>query len=67
MQSQMGTVRNVLWEHSPHPTPDGETTMQGWTDNYIRLQRPFDPALAGTITPYEIEKSTIVDNFSYDN
>ncbi len=66
IQSQTGTVRNVLWEHSPHPTPDG-TTMQGWTDNYIRLQRPYDPALAGTVTPYPIEKSTIVDNFSYDD
>ena len=66
IQSQTGTVRNVLWEHSPHPTPDG-TTMQGWTDNYIRLQRPYDPALVGTVTPYPIEKSTIVDNFSYDD
>ena len=66
IQSQTGTVRNVLWEHSPHPTSDG-TTMQGWTDNYIRLQRPYDPALAGTVTPYPIEKSTIVDNFSYDD
>ena len=66
IQSQTGTVRNVLWEHSPHPTPDG-TTMQGWTDNYIRLQRPYDPALAGSVTPYPIEKSTIVDNFSYDD
>ena len=66
IQSQMGKDRKVLWEHSPHPCPSHITT-QGWTDNYIRLQRPFNVALAGTVTTYAIENSTIVDNFAYDD
>lgn len=62
IQSQMGTVRPVLWEHTPHQH-QGTAMMQGWTDNYIRLQRPFDPALAGCVTPWEVSISTIVENF----
>jgi len=42
-------------------------TMQGWTDNYIRLQRPYDATLAGTVTPYPVENSTIVENYSADD
>ena len=60
--SQLGSCRTVLWEHTPHSDSHGKT-MQGWTDNYIRLQRPFTPELVGSITPYAIENSTIVDNF----
>lgn len=60
--SQLGSCRTVLWEHTPHSDSYGKT-MQGWTDNYIRLQRPFAPELVGSITPYAIENSTIVDNF----
>ena len=41
--------------------------MQGWTDNYIRLHRPFDASLAGKVTPYLVEKSTIVDNFACED
>ena len=66
IESQLGKERKVLWEHSPHPGDTG-ATMQGWTDNYIRLQRPFDMALAGTITPFLVENSTIVDNFACDD
>ena len=66
VESQLGKARKVLWEHSPHPTPIGET-LQGWTDNYIRLQRPFDTSLTGTVTPFPVEKSTIVDNFACED
>ena len=66
IQSQLDTCREVLWEHTPHTHGDG-LTLQGWTDNYIRLQRPFDQSLVGTVTTYTIEKSTIVDNFTYDD
>ncbi len=66
IESQLGTCRKVLWEHTRHPGADG-ATMQGWTDNYIRLQRPFDMALAGTVTIYAIENSTIVDNFACED
>ena len=59
VDSHLGTTRDVLWEHTPH-----QGVMHGWTDNYIRLQRPFDESVAGTVTPYAITKSTIVQNFS---
>ena len=66
IQSQTGTIRHVLWEHTPH-TVGSAPAMQGWTDNYIRLQRPFDETLAGTVTPYPVTQSTIVDNFECDD
>ena len=34
--------------------------MKGWTDNYIRLCRPYDPALAGTIEDVTITTENIV-------
>ncbi|MBP5541309.1 MAG: tRNA (N(6)-L-threonylcarbamoyladenosine(37)-C(2))-methylthiotransferase MtaB [Bacteroidales bacterium] len=66
VESHLGTTRDVLWEHTKIENGKG-VCMQGWTDNYIRLQRPFDPALAGTVTPYAVTNSTIVENFSPDD
>ena len=66
VESQLGKTRTVLWEHTQHDGTAGPT-MQGWTDNYIRLHRPFDPALAGRVTPYDITPSTIVANYSCDD
>ena len=65
IESHYGTVREVLWEHTLH-TADGKAVLQGWTDNYIRLQRPADPSLPGTVTPCEVTKLTVVENFSFD-
>lgn len=65
VESQKGKTRTVLWEHTRHGQPGAEM-MQGWTDNYIRLQRPFDETLCGTVTPYPITNSTIVENISFD-
>lgn len=53
--SQLGKPRPVLWEHTEH---DG--MMQGWTDNYLRLSRPYDQALINTITEEEIRSENIV-------
>lgn len=53
--SQLGKTRPVLWEHTEH---DG--MMQGWTDNYLRLSRPYDQALINTITEEEIRSENIV-------
>ena len=64
IEGQTGTVRQVLWEHTPH-IHNGKTTLQGWTDNYIRLQQPYDPSLPGKVTPCTVSKLTIVENFSY--
>ena len=66
VQSHIGTTRDVLWEHTCH-TASGQPLMQGWSDNYIRLHRPYDPALAGTVTPFPIDNSTIVENFACED
>ncbi len=42
--SQLGEIRPVLWEHTDH---NGQ--MEGWTDNYIRVCRPYDNTLANTV------------------
>ena len=34
--------------------------MQGWTDNYIRLCRPFSPTLANTVEQVTITLDNIV-------
>lgn len=58
-QSQVGKTHTVLWESTRYP--DG--TMQGWTDNYIRLCRPYDAAWVGTVTTERVSPSSIVYNF----
>lgn len=66
IDSQIGQSRSVLWEHTCHQR-DTMSLMEGWTDNYIRLQRPYSPTLAGTITIHPIDLSTIVENFSCED
>ena len=61
IQEQMGKTRPVLWESTLR---DG--MIQGWSDNYIRLQAPASSHEANTITETEINDLTIVDNFSFD-
>lgn len=53
--SQLGKCRPVLWEHTNH-----NGMMQGWTDNYIRLTRPYDPTLVNTITEEVVSINNIV-------
>ncbi len=53
--SQLGKCRPVLWEHTNH-----NGMMQGWTDNYIRLTRPYDPTLVNTITKEVVSTNNIV-------
>ena len=57
IDSQLGKTRPVLWEHNDH-----NGTMQGWTDNYIRLCRPFAPTLANTVTDEVIRHGNIVSD-----
>lgn len=42
-RSQMGTRRRVLWEQ---PAPGAP--MHGFTENYVRAERPYDAALVNT-------------------
>lgn len=58
-QSQLGTIRPVLWESTRH---DGNQ-IQGWTDNYIRVALPYTEALVGSISRIELQENNIVYNF----
>ncbi len=66
IDSQLGKTRPVLWESSPHPSNQAlkqsstQAEMQGWTDNYIRLCRPFSPTLANTVEQVTITPDNIV-------
>ena len=66
IDSQMGKVRPVLWEHtrianSSKVLADGaEYLMEGWTDNYIRLCRPYDERVADRVETVEIKPTNIV-------
>ncbi len=55
IESQTGKTRPVLWESSNH---DG--SMQGWTDNYIRLARTYDETRVGTIEQVTISPENII-------
>ncbi len=70
IDSQLGKTRPVLWESTQHLSPsmlegvpEGRgriSFMLGWTDNYIRLSRPYTPTLAGSIEEVEIRPENIV-------
>ena len=51
-QKHMGTYRSVLWEHGDQQAE--QATMEGFTDNYLRVTMPFAPTLVNTITPVEL-------------
>lgn len=53
--SQQGSTRPVLWESD---LKNG--FMHGFTDNYIRVRRPYDSALVNTVTPFKLER--LVEN-----
>src|SRR5690606_18520395 len=48
-ESQLGTVRTVLFE--------GENKLgyiHGFTENYVKVKAPWDPALVNTLHPVEL-------------
>ena len=51
IESQLGKTRPVLWESTPHSPLSTlhSPLMQGWTDNYIRVSRPYDPQLVNAV------------------
>lgn len=55
IDSQMGKTRPVLWESTPQ-----SKQMLGWTDNYIRLCRPYDDSLVGTVEQVVITPDNII-------
>lgn len=58
IESQLGKTRPVLWESKE--VERLSTYMEGWTDNYIRVQAPYDPALVNTVTQEELHPDNIV-------
>lgn len=52
-REHVGSTRPVLWEAS-----DRDGLMLGYTDNYIRVEAPFDPAKAGAVEPVHLEELT---------
>ncbi len=46
-ESQRGKVRPVLWEHPETHEPD---RMSGFTDNYLRVTAPTEPARLNTVS-----------------
>lgn len=45
-EQHLGTVRNALWEHE-----EKNGMMFGFTDNYIKVTKPFDERSINTIQP----------------
>lgn len=65
IDSQLGKTRPVLWESTPHSSnqatkQSNNQTMQGWTDNYIRLCRPYDASIVNTVEQVTITLDNIV-------
>ncbi len=52
-ERHLGTTRPVLFEAG-----DAGPTMEGYTDNYIRVELPYDPALVNTVVPVTLERFT---------
>ncbi|BAP30039.1 miab-like tRNA modifying enzyme [Chryseobacterium sp. StRB126] len=65
-QAQLGKTLPVLWEHE---NKDGK--MFGFTENYVRVQKDFDPAFVNQIEFLNLEKilsdGTVSVQSSYQN
>ena len=55
MESNIGKVRPVLWEHEVREPGKSSGLMSGLTDNYIRVMAPLDKELLNTITKVRID------------
>ena len=55
---QQDTTHPVLWESTIHHGTGQQsadrTFMYGFTDNYIRVRRPYDSSLVNTVTPFHL-------------
>ncbi|AZA82340.1 tRNA (N(6)-L-threonylcarbamoyladenosine(37)-C(2))-methylthiotransferase MtaB [Chryseobacterium lactis] len=65
-QTQLGKTLPVLWEHE-----DKDGKMFGFTENYVRVQKDFDPASVNQIEFLNLEKilsdGTVSVQSSYQN
>lgn len=65
-QTQVGKTLPVLWEHE-----NKNGLMFGFTENYVRVQKPFDPNSINKIEFLELKKiqedGTVTVEVSFDN
>ena len=59
---QMGCMRRVLWEQPPLQKDGNYAPMHGFTDNYIRCQRPFDPSLVNVCQEVSLSHELVETN-----
>lgn len=60
--AQMGSQRSVLWEQPPLQRDGSYAPMLGFTENYIRCQRPYDAALVNVCQPVALSHSLVETN-----
>ena len=61
IDSQLGKTRPVLWESTQHGG-----TMHGWTDNYIRVGRPYDPSKVNTVEEVTLTAANTIKEAASD-
>ena len=57
VDSQLGKARPVLWESKE--VERHTTYMEGWTDNYIRVQAPHDPSRVNTVESITLTQENV--------
>lgn len=60
--SQADTCHNVLWEQPPLQRDGSYAPMHGFSENYIRLQRPYDPALVNVCQLVMLGRNIVATN-----
>lgn len=58
VDSFAGTAAKVLWEQPAHTDRPG-AMMHGWTENYIRVVAPYNPALVNKVTDVILDSDNI--------
>lgn len=58
ISAQKGKRAKVLWEHPVH----GNAMMHGFTENYVRVEAPFRPDMANTISEVTLSDDNISSN-----
>lgn len=55
VDAHRGMPAKVLWEAPGHPG----ARMHGWTENYIRVEAPYDASLVNTVTELTLDDANI--------
>ena len=53
-ERHVGSTRPVLFEHGDGALPS--STVEGYTDNYLRVSIPFDAMVMNTVVPVTLER-----------